>query len=140
MKKRVSHPFRVAFDRSSSYDGLEDDRLADNGFSWTAVGRSGVRGQPGRRVHGLGDVNSRRASGRREPPYGHGKAEYFSSGVEGTLILIAALSIGVAAVDRLISPRPLEEIGVGLAVSIAASLVNFCVAVLLLRAGARETP
>ena len=71
-------------------------------------------------------------------PYGHGKAEYFSSGVEGTLILIAAVSIGVAAVDRLISPRPLEEIGIGLAVSIAASLVNFGVAILLLRVGSKR--
>ena len=64
-------------------------------------------------------------------PYGHGKAEYFSSGVEGTLILIAAVSIGVAAVDRLISPKPLEEIGIGLAVSVAASLVNLGVALVL---------
>jgi len=71
-------------------------------------------------------------------PYGHGKAEYFSSGVEGTLILIAAVSIGVAAVDRLISPRPLEEIGIGLAVSIAASLLNFGVAILLLRVGSKR--
>jgi cation diffusion facilitator family transporter len=68
-------------------------------------------------------------------PYGHGKAEYFSSGVEGTLILIAAVCIGVAAVDRLISPKPLEEIGIGLAVSIVASLVNLGVALLLLRVG-----
>ena len=71
-------------------------------------------------------------------PYGHGKAEYFSSGVEGTLILIAAISIGVAAVARLISPQPLEEIGIGLAVSIAASLVNFGVAIQLLRVGTRR--
>ena len=71
-------------------------------------------------------------------PYGHGKAEYFSSGVEGTLILIAAVSIGVAAVARLISPKPLEEIGVGLAVSIAASLVNLGVASQLLRVGTRR--
>jgi cation diffusion facilitator family transporter len=68
-------------------------------------------------------------------PYGHGKAEYFSSGVEGTLILIAAVSIGFAAVDRLVTPKPLDEIGVGLAVSIAASLVNLGVALLLLRVG-----
>ena len=68
-------------------------------------------------------------------PYGHGKAEYFSSGVEGALILVAALSIGLAAIDRLIRPKPLEEIGIGLAVSIAASLVNFGVAILLLRVG-----
>ena len=55
--------------------------------------------------------------------YGHGKAEYFSSGVEGTLILIAAVSIWVTAVQRLITPRPLEAIGMGLAVSVAASPV-----------------
>jgi cation diffusion facilitator family transporter len=72
-------------------------------------------------------------------PFGHGKAEYFSSGVEGTLILIAALSIGLAAVDRLISPKPLEKIGMGLAISIAASFVNLCVAVLLVRVGSKRT-
>lgn len=66
--------------------------------------------------------------------YGHNKAEYFSSGVEGTLILIAALSIAVAAVQRLIVPKPLEQIGLGLMVSVAASLVNLFVALVLLRA------
>jgi len=71
----------------------------------------------------------------QEHPYGHGKAEYFSSGVEGTLILIAAISISGAAVNRLISPKPLEEIGVGLAISIVASLVNLGVARVLLRVG-----
>jgi len=67
--------------------------------------------------------------------YGHSKAEYFSSGVEGTLILVAALSIAVAAGRRLLAPQPLEQIGVGLAVSVGASLVNLAVAVTLLRAG-----
>ncbi len=66
--------------------------------------------------------------------YGHGKAEYFSSGVEGTLILLAAISIAVAAGQRLISPRPLEQIGLGLGVSVAASLVNLFVALVLLKA------
>jgi cation diffusion facilitator family transporter len=66
--------------------------------------------------------------------YGHGKAEYFSSGVEGTLILIAAISIAVTAVIRLLHPRPLEQLGLGLAVSVAASLVNLAVALVLLRA------
>lgn len=66
--------------------------------------------------------------------YGHSKAEYFSSGVEGTLILIAAVSISVAAIQRLITPKPLEQIGLGLGVSIAASLVNLFVALILLRA------
>jgi len=65
--------------------------------------------------------------------YGHSKAEYFSSGVEGTLILIAAISIAVAAVPRLISPKPLEQID-WLSVSVTASLVNLFVALVLLKA------
>src|SRR5512135_3289069 len=52
-----------------------------------------------------------------EHAFGHTKAEYFSSGVEGALILLAAVSIGVAAVDRLIRPRALEAVGLGLGVS-----------------------
>jgi len=48
----------------------------------------------------------------------------FSSGVEGTLILFAAVAIGVSATLRLLAPKPLEQIGMGLAVSVAASLVN----------------
>ena len=64
--------------------------------------------------------------------YGHSKAEYFSSGVEGTLILIAAVSIGVAAIGRLMNPKPLEQIGLGLAVSVVAALVNLSVALILL--------
>ncbi|MCU0251652.1 MAG: cation diffusion facilitator family transporter [Vicinamibacterales bacterium] len=67
--------------------------------------------------------------------YGHSKAEYFSSGVEGTLILVAALSIAVAAVHRLIAPQPLEQVGLGLAVSVGASLINLAVALVLLRVG-----
>ena len=66
--------------------------------------------------------------------YGHGKAEYFSSGVEGGLILIAAISISVAAVDRLLHPRALEQLGLGLGVSVIASLVNLGVSVVLMRA------
>lgn len=69
--------------------------------------------------------------------YGHGKAEFFSSGVEGTLILIAAVSIIAAAIPRLITPQPLEQIGVGLGVSMAASLVNLIAALILLRASKR---
>lgn len=66
--------------------------------------------------------------------YGHGKAEYFSAGAEGALIVIAAASIAVTAVDRLLHPRPLEKIGIGLAVSVGASLVNLVVAMILRRA------
>lgn len=68
-------------------------------------------------------------------PYGHTKAEYFSSGVEGTLILVAAISIGIAAIHRLIDQRPLEQVGIGLGVSVAASLINLGTALVLLKAG-----
>jgi cation diffusion facilitator family transporter len=70
--------------------------------------------------------------------YGHGKAEYFSSGLEGGLILVAAISIAVAATMRLITPQPLHELGVGLSVSVAASVVNLIVALLILRAGRKH--
>ncbi|MBI5876038.1 MAG: cation transporter [Chloroflexi bacterium] len=71
--------------------------------------------------------------------YGHDKAEYFSSGVEGTLILVAALSIGVAAIQRLTAPRPLEQIGLGLIVSLMASLINLGAALYLMRTAKRYT-
>lgn len=66
--------------------------------------------------------------------YGHSKAEYFSSGVEGTLILVAAASIGYTAIQRLFDPKPLEQVGLGFGVSVAASLINLGVALILLRA------
>jgi len=67
--------------------------------------------------------------------FGYSKAEYFSCGVEGALILLAAASIAWTAVSRLIAPRPLEQVGIGLAVSVVAALLNFVVARLLLDAG-----
>lgn len=69
--------------------------------------------------------------------YGYGKAEYFSSGVEGALILIAAASIAWAAIPRLIDPQRLEQVGIGLAISALASLINLGVARVLLAAGRR---
>ncbi|MCJ7735036.1 MAG: cation diffusion facilitator family transporter [Anaerolineales bacterium] len=73
-----------------------------------------------------------------EHNYGHSKAEYFSSGIEGTLILIAALSIAGTAVQRLIFPKPIEQIGLGLAVSAAASTVNLIVGLVISRAAKRS--
>lgn len=67
--------------------------------------------------------------------FGHGKAEYFSAGVEGALILVAAASIAWAAVERLLDPRGLESVGVGLGVSVVAAALNGVVATVLLRAG-----
>ena len=67
--------------------------------------------------------------------FGHGKAEYFSSGVEGSLILVAAASIGFASFERLMHPHPLEQPGLGLAVATVASVVNLVVALVLQRVG-----
>jgi cation diffusion facilitator family transporter len=69
--------------------------------------------------------------------YGHTKAEYFASGAEGVLILVAAVAIGWAAVLRLIEPRTLEKVGLGLVVSTVASVLNFFTARILLAAGRR---
>ena len=72
-----------------------------------------------------------------EHPFGHNKAEYFSSGFEGTLIFIAAASIIYTAVPRLLHPQPLESLGIGLWFSVASTALNFFVAQVLARAGKR---
>ncbi|MCU0237644.1 MAG: cation diffusion facilitator family transporter [Acidobacteria bacterium] len=82
------------------------------------------------------EVASRPAD--KDHAFGHSKAEYFSSGIEGTLILFAAIAITYAAVQRLMHPRPLEQLGIGLAISLVASLVNFIVALVILRAGIKN--
>jgi len=69
--------------------------------------------------------------------YGYSKVEFFSSGFEGGMILLAAGSIIYTAIPRLIDPQPLEQVGFGLAVSITASLVNLGVARVLASAGKR---
>ncbi len=70
-----------------------------------------------------------------EHEYGHSKAEYFSSGAEGALIITAAVSIVVSAWDRLFAPQPIEQVGPGLVLSLIASGINFGVARVLVRAG-----
>ncbi len=72
-----------------------------------------------------------------EHVFGHSKAEYFSSGFEGALILVAAISIAIAAIPRLIHPEPLEQVSIGLLLSIIASAINGGVALILLKAGKR---
>ena len=66
-------------------------------------------------------------------PFGHHKAEYFSSGFEGVLILVAALAIMGAAVHRLFNPQPVEALGLGLALSIFSSALNGALAWAMLR-------
>jgi cation diffusion facilitator family transporter len=72
-----------------------------------------------------------------EHAYGHTKAEYFASAVEGLLILIAAAGIGLTAWDRLLHLRALEQVWLGLTISLGAAAVNGAVALTLLRAGRR---
>lgn len=76
--------------------------------------------------------------GDEDHHFGHGKAEYLSALVEGLMILVAALIIIYTAVERLLNPRPLEDLGVGLAVSVLASVLNGVTAVLLMRQGRRH--
>jgi cation diffusion facilitator family transporter len=67
--------------------------------------------------------------------YGYDKAEYFSSGVEGTLILVAAITIIYTAVNRFLNPAPLTDLGLGLAISLVASGINFGVSRFMFRMG-----
>jgi len=67
--------------------------------------------------------------------YGHGKAEYFSAAVEGAMILVAALLIVISAAERLIHPQALQSVGVGLAITALASVINLAVGLLLIRVG-----
>lgn len=72
-----------------------------------------------------------------EHAYGHDKVEYLSSIAEGFMILIAAISISVTSINRLLNPQPVEQIGIGLVISAAASVVNLATAVILRHAGRR---
>jgi len=72
-----------------------------------------------------------------EHAFGHDKAQYFSSGLESALILIAAGWIAATAVPRLFDPQPLQNVGVGLAVTLVAAAINGGVALSLMRAGRR---
>ncbi|MCC6201905.1 MAG: cation transporter [Gammaproteobacteria bacterium] len=70
-------------------------------------------------------------------PLGHSKAEYFSSGFEGVLILLAACAILWAAVGRLLAPAPLTALDLGLALSVVSSGINLMVALIMRRAAVR---
>ncbi len=65
--------------------------------------------------------------------YGHDKAEYFSSGVEGALIMVAAVAIVASAVQRLIEPAPLERLGPGILIAIVAGAMNFVTSRIMMR-------
>jgi len=67
--------------------------------------------------------------------FGHDKAEYFASGIEGTLIFFAAFGILYTAVPRLFAPQPLESVGFGLIISLVATIINLFVGIVLIRVG-----
>ena len=67
-------------------------------------------------------------------PYGHHKAEYFSSGFEGILIIVAAIGIVAVSVQRFFEPQPLAQLDLGLALSVASSVLNGLLAWVMLRA------
>lgn len=67
--------------------------------------------------------------------FGHTKAEYFSAVLEGVMIVVAAGVIIVSAVNRLFNPQELEQVGLGLAISVLATVINGAVGVYLLRVG-----
>jgi cation diffusion facilitator family transporter len=68
-------------------------------------------------------------------PFGHSKAEYLSAAFEGGMILLAALVISITALERLINPQPLADLGLGTVLTIVASVINLAVGLLLLRCG-----
>lgn len=74
----------------------------------------------------------------KDHPFGHHKAEYFSSVFEGMLIVVAAVSIAYTASLRLMHPRPIESLGVGIILSVAATLLNWGTATVLFRAAKKH--
>ncbi|MDO5738820.1 MAG: cation diffusion facilitator family transporter [Ornithinimicrobium sp.] len=74
----------------------------------------------------------------RKHNYGHSKAEYFSAALEGLMIFVAAAVILVASIDRFLHPAPLDNLGVGLLISVVASVINGGVAFVLLRGGKKH--
>ncbi len=70
--------------------------------------------------------------------YGHTKAEFFSAAAEGTMIFAAAMFIIWSAANRFLHPQPLENVGIGLGISVIASVINGAVAMVLMRAGKKH--
>ena len=89
-------------------------------------------------VIALGVVSVAERPADDDHQYGHSKAEYFSAGVEGAMIFVAAAFILGVSIERLINPAPLEALGVGLAISVVAAVLNGVVGLALVRAGTRH--
>ena len=86
-------------------------------------------------VFALGMVRIAARPADEDHPYGHHKAEYFSAGFEGLMIIVAAVAIAWTAVLRLRAPQPLEQVGLGLAISVLSSAINGGLAWLMFKSG-----
>jgi cation diffusion facilitator family transporter len=89
-------------------------------------------------VFGLLMVTIAQRPADEDHPYGHHKAEYFSSAFEGLMIIVAAAAIGWAAVQRLLSPQPLEQLGWGLALSVGSSAINWALAWVMMQSARKH--
>lgn len=85
-------------------------------------------------LFGLAMVTIARRPPDEDHPFGHHKAEYFSSAFEGALILVAALAIGWSAVHHFLQPQPLEQLGIGMALSLVSTAINGWLAWAMLKA------
>lgn len=136
IRTNEAHTLRLAFDwRRLAHNRPESSGLLADEFGRSVVRRAGVARQFGRGIDGSRDAHHSARPADEMHAYGYGKAEYFSSGIEGALIVIAAVSIVWSAIPRLFAPQPLQQVGIGLMLSVLASVVNFGVARVLLGAG-----
>ena len=85
-------------------------------------------------LFGLAMVTIAQAPADEDHPYGHNKAEYFSSGFEAMMILGASLAIFWAAAQRWLAPQPIEGLGLGLVLSVVSSIINGVLATAMLKA------
>ena len=89
-------------------------------------------------IVGLGSLTIAARPADDNHHFGHGKAEYFSAALEGIMVFVAAASIIYLGIERLLNPRPLESLGIGLAISMVAAVANGIVGRILIGVGTRH--
>jgi cation diffusion facilitator family transporter len=116
--------------------------IALKGFAWWITGSVGLLSDAMESLVNLASaifalimVTIAARPADEDHPYGHHKAEYFSSAFEGLAIMVASIGIGWTAVQRLMHPQPLEQLGWGLALSVISSLFNWALAWMMMQSG-----
>jgi cation diffusion facilitator family transporter len=116
--------------------------IALKGFAWWITGSVGLLSDAMESLVNLASaifalimVTIAARPADEDHPYGHHKAEYFSSAFEGLAIMVASIGIGWTAVQRLMHPEPLEQLGWGLALSVISSLFNWALAWMMMQSG-----